>query len=257
MTSVEKLTTPSNPAAIVRDRSDLRRAAPRAHAIAFDVEGTLIDCVPQTIACWHQTLADHGFDFSYEELHRYSGMDPELMLARLLPDRDEALEKSLLDQQGERYREKFLPTVKPFPGGRALFSALASDGHRLGLATTCQPDELRVYLRLLDITDYVSAAVCGDDVQREKPAPDLVELAGARLAAETLAGLYMVGDTPYDAAAGLGAGAKPVGTLGGGFSADELIHAGCVDVAANPIELLPLLRSLTEPKQKGLSVRSR
>ena len=208
--------------------------------------------MPQTIACWHQTLADHGFDFSYEQLHRYSGMDPELMLARLLPNEHRAL----LDQQGERYREKFLPTVKPFPGVRDLFSALASDGHRLGLATTCQPDELRVYLRLLDIADYVSAAVCGDDVQREKPAPDLVELAGARLAAETLAGFYMVGDTPYDAAAALAAGAKPVGTLGGSFSADELIHAGCVAVAANPIDLLPLLRSLTEPKRKALSVRS-
>jgi len=155
----------------------------QAYVIVFDVEGTLIDCVPQTIESWRQTLAEHAFHFSHEELHRYSGMDAKLMLSGLLPDADKKLRKSLLDEQGERYRKEFLPQVKPFPGARDLFSALASDGHRLGLATTSQPDELRTYLRLLDITDYVSAAVCGDEVQREKPAPDMIKLAAAKLVA--------------------------------------------------------------------------
>jgi len=215
-----------------------------AYVLVFDVEGTLIDCVPQTIESWRQTLAEHAFHFSHEELHRYSGMDAKLMLSGLLPDADKKLRKSLFDEQGERYRKEFLPQVKPFPGARDLFSALASDGHRLGLATTSQPDELRTYLRLLDITDYVSAAVCGDEVQREKPAPDMIKLAAAKLVSEVSAGLYVVGDTPYDAAAALAAGGKPVGTLGGGFSAEQLTRAGCVRVASNLAEMLAMLRSL-------------
>ena len=42
----------------------------------------------------------------------------------------------------------------------------------------------------------------------------------------------------------LAAGGKPVGTLGGGFSADQLTRAGCVRVASNLAEMLAMLRSL-------------
>jgi HAD superfamily hydrolase (TIGR01549 family) len=202
-------------------------------AVIFDVEGTLIDCVALILQCWHQTLAKHGFNIAVEELHRYSGMDAKLMLAALLPQADKALIRTLIDEQGERYREKFLPQAKAFPDARELFAALAKDGHRLALATTSQPDELRFYLKLLDITDYLTAAVTGDDVKREKPAPDLILKAAEQMLARTCAGTWVVGDTPYDAEAALAAGATPVGTAGGGFRAEELQRAGCVAVAGN------------------------
>jgi beta-phosphoglucomutase-like phosphatase (HAD superfamily) len=38
-------------------------AAEQVHkAIVFDVEGTLIDCTANTIACWQATLARFGID---------------------------------------------------------------------------------------------------------------------------------------------------------------------------------------------------
>jgi HAD superfamily hydrolase (TIGR01549 family) len=205
--------------------------------IVFDVEGTLIDCVPQTIECWRQTLARRGFVFQPEELHRYSGMDAKLMLAKLLPEADNDLKQELLDEQGKSYSKQFMPTAKPFAGARELFSALAQAGHRLGLATTSQPDELRFYLRLLDVTDHVTATVCGNDVSHEKPAPDMIKLAAQRLAMDQPADLWTVGDTPYDAEATLAAGGKPLGTLGGGFSAEKLRSAGCIAVARDLIDL--------------------
>jgi HAD superfamily hydrolase (TIGR01549 family) len=211
----------------------LRAAINGRLAIIFDVEGTLVDCVPQTIECWQQTLAARGFHFPTEVLQHYSGMDGKLMLSSLLPSQPPALREALLEEQGKRYRENFLPGIKPFRGARSLFETLAARGHRLGLATTCQPDELRFYLRLLDISDFVTAAVCGNDVKRGKPAPDLILLAAERLAAFEMDGLAMVGDTPYDAQAALAAGARPVGLLTGGFSATELERAGCVAVATD------------------------
>jgi hypothetical protein len=42
----------------------------------FDVEGTLIDCVRQTLICWRDAFASCGYAFSAGELHRYSGRDP-------------------------------------------------------------------------------------------------------------------------------------------------------------------------------------
>jgi phosphoglycolate phosphatase-like HAD superfamily hydrolase len=214
------------------------------HVIIFDVEGTLVDCVPQTIACWQQTLAEHGFHFSLRRLHAYSGMDSTLMLRTLLRRRSRALVKTLQDEQGERYREKYLPYVRPFPGARALCAGLVRDGHRLGLATTSQPDELRAYLRMLHITDFISATVCGKDVDREKPAPNMIKLAAHRLMASRLDRLWVVGDTPYDARAARAFGAKAVGTLGGGYSERQLRRAGCLRVAGDLADLLQKLRAL-------------
>lgn len=59
--------------------------------------------------------------------------------------------------------------------------------------------KLREYLKLMDITEFVVATVCGDEVAHEKPAPDLIE--AARKLPAPHRRLIAVGDTPYDARA--------------------------------------------------------
>jgi phosphoglycolate phosphatase-like HAD superfamily hydrolase len=53
----------------------------------------------------------------------------------------------------------------------------------------------------------------------------------------------MVGDTPYDAEAGIEAGTKAAGVLTGGFSESVLGEAGCFAVAHDLRDLLPNLLS--------------
>jgi hypothetical protein len=59
----------------------------------------------------------------------------------------------------------------------------------------------------LDVGDYIAATACGDDLEHGKPDPRLVGIALRKLG---LAGsrTVMVGDTPYDAEAGIEAGTK-------------------------------------------------
>jgi phosphoglycolate phosphatase-like HAD superfamily hydrolase len=62
----------------------------------------------------------------------------------------------------------------------------------------------------------------------------------------------MVGDTPYDAEAGIEAGTKAAGVLTGGFSESVLDEAGCFAVVRDLRGLLPnLLTGLgkKEPSQ--------
>src|SRR5262245_61455467 len=190
----------------------------KPHVVIFDVEGTLVDCIPQTITCWQQVLHSRGFDISIEALQRCSGMDTTLMLRQLLPPTAHASIDEIIKEQGGCYRDVFLPTVEAFKGAFTVFSALATKGHRLGLAATCRKDELSVYLKLLDIAQFVEAIVCGDDVRHHKPAPDMIELAAARLEADAAGATWSVGDTPFDAMAALAAGVNPIGTVSGGFT---------------------------------------
>jgi phosphoglycolate phosphatase-like HAD superfamily hydrolase len=214
----------------------------RQGVIIFDVEGTLIDCIPSTIESWQTVLATHGHAFGYEALHGYSGMDPSRMLRALLPKATKLEVEGLTKEQGAHYRKLHLPHVRPFPGVERLFADLAPRA-RLALATSCARDELDVYLGRMPIAHYVGAFVCGNDVEAGKPAPDLLAAASAALGVTKSECVFAVGDTPYDAEAAQAVGAIAIATEGGLFTKAALLSAGFEAVAGDLAELSLLLQS--------------
>ena len=64
----------------------------------------------------------------------------------------------------------------------------------------------------------------------------------------------MIGDTPYDAEAGLEAGTKAAGLLTGGFKEEILLQAGCFAVADNLQQLLLCLESGESVTQRQTSM---
>ena len=207
-----------------------------SEAFVFDVEGTLVDAVPPTLHCWHDTLQAAGHAVDLGALHRLSGMDGDKMLRHLLPDLDSREREQLIKKQGRRYRTHGLPKVRPFGGVRELFLALKARSRRLAIATDCDRDELRHYLDLLGIDDLLDTIACGDDVDHGKPEPDLPMLAMQRLQAPSG---VMIGDTPFDAQAARSVGLAALGVLTGGFEEADLLAAGCAAVFAD----LPALRA--------------
>src|SRR3982074_1023966 len=85
-------------------------------AYIFDGEGTLIDCVPDVLKSWSETLAALGVSVPAADLQLMSGMDGDEMLGTLAPGLDEHARKKILTAQGERYRTLYLPRVRAFPG---------------------------------------------------------------------------------------------------------------------------------------------
>lgn len=206
------------------------------HHFIFDVEGTLIDCVPQILQCWKSILANHGYDISLEKLHSFSGMDPNDMLGELIPTVSQEKKAEIIKQQGDMYRSNYLGHVNALSGVRALLEDLKRRGHAIALATTCDSQELGHYRRLMEVDDLIDVIACGDDVKHGKPHPDLFRLALNRLGGRTSA--LVVGDTPFDAMAARHTGTTPFGLLSGGFSEGKLLYAGCVAVFKNPEHLL-------------------
>jgi membrane protein len=198
--------------------------------LLFDVEGTLVDSVALTLRCWQETLRENGLQTELDTLQMLSGMDGNAMLAKLFPSLDAERRKELTAQQGERYREHYLPKVRSFPDVSNAFAALKSKGYGLGLATDCQPDELDHYLELTGVRSLVDAVACGADVPNGKPAPDLVVLGMQRLKVGAAA---MIGDTPFDAIAAHGGGAAAIGVKTGGFGEGALRKAGCAEVLSS------------------------
>jgi phosphoglycolate phosphatase-like HAD superfamily hydrolase len=208
----------------------------------FDVEGTLVDSVPQNLLSLQESLAGFGVTVPYELLQLYSGLDGDQTLQLVAPDLNAAARKQVLEAEGKIYEAKYLASVKPFTGVRDVFEVLTKGGGKIALATDCKGPELKHYRSLLNVDDLIDSMACGDDVEHGKPDPRLVGLALRKLG---VAGGHavMIGDTPYDAEAALGAGTSAAGLLTGGFAREALAEAGCFVVAKELQDLLACLES--------------
>jgi HAD superfamily hydrolase (TIGR01509 family) len=208
----------------------------------FDVEGTLVDSVPQDILSLQESLSRFEITVPYELLQLYSGLDGDQTLQLVAPNLPAEERKKVLEVRGMIYEEKYLKSVKPFIGVRDVFKELTARGGRIALATDCKGPELKHYRSLLNVDDLIDAMACGDDVDHGKPDPRLVGLALRKLRVPADQAV-MVGDTPYDSEAALGAGARAAGVLTGGFSRKALSDAGCFVVARDMQDLLACLEN--------------
>jgi HAD superfamily hydrolase (TIGR01549 family) len=222
----------------------------------FDVEGTLVDSVAKNLCSLDDALRGFGFEVLKQSLQLYSGLDGDQTLQIILPEVDVTERRAVLEAQSNIYEDKYLYGIRPFTGVRDVFASLTAQSGRIALATDCKGPALKHYLSILKVDDLVAAMACGDDVEHGKPDPRLVGIALRKLglpASETV----MIGDTPYDAEAGLEAGTSAGGVLTGGFTRPALIDAGCFVVADDLSTLLRELQSrrpLTRPsagKQKS------
>ena len=208
----------------------------------FDVEGTLVDSVSQNLHSLQDALEKSGYRIPIQTLRLYSGLDGDQTLQLLVPDASGDERSAILEDRREIYERDYLPSVKPLEGARDVLRVLAGQGRRVALATDCKGAAFKRYMSLLDAGDFITATACGDDLEYGKPDPRLVGVALRKLG---IAGSQaaMVGDTPYDAEAGIEAATKVAGVLTGSFSEDVLLDAGCFAVARDLRALLPNLLS--------------
>jgi phosphoglycolate phosphatase-like HAD superfamily hydrolase len=109
----------------------------RFDGMIFDIEGTLIDCIPQNLHSWQETLSSFGLTVPIEDLQRYSGMDGDEMLQILAPAMDAKLRKRALEAEGKNFEAKYLKSVRAFAGVRSLFEDIKGGGGKIAFATDC------------------------------------------------------------------------------------------------------------------------
>jgi phosphoglycolate phosphatase-like HAD superfamily hydrolase len=216
----------------------------RFDGMIFDIEGTLIDCIPQNLRSWQETLSAFGLTAPLNVLQLYSGMDGDDMLRIIASDKDKDFRKQALKAEGKNFEARYLGSVRAFKNIRPLFEAIKREGGKIAIATDCTDPALRHYRAVLGVDDLIDVIACGEDVKEGKPSPKLVRLAAERLGVAP-ARAIMTGDTPYDAEAALGAGVSALGVLTGGFSTTALKEAGCLAALNEVGEMHRFLASRT------------
>lgn len=222
--------------------------APQSTAVLLDVDGTLVDSNYAHVYAWERAFREAGHPVDGWRVHRAIGMGSDLLIDELAGKAARDIAEEVADRHAIHYAAETLD-VRALPGARDLVRTLARRGTRPVLATSADPDELDRLLGILDVSDALHAITSSGDVDRAKPAPDLIEaaLGAADVPAERA---VLVGDTVWDVQAADRAGVGCVAVLSGGIGAQELREAGAVavydDVAALLADLddSPLARLL-------------
>jgi len=208
-------------------------------AIIFDIDGTLLDSVDLHARAWQEAFRHFGREIAFEDVRKQIGKGGDQLLPVFL-NKDELQKEgqALSEFRGKLFKEKYLSSVKPFPGVRELFETVKAHGQKTALASSAKPDELDIYKRIAGIEDLVEVGTSSGDAEKSKPHPDIFEAALARLGHVQPGNVIVVGDSPYDAQAAGKAGVRIVGVLCGGFPGEELTAAGCIALYAGPQDLL-------------------
>jgi HAD superfamily hydrolase (TIGR01509 family) len=224
---------------------------PPPRAILFDVDGTLVDTVDFHAQAWMETLRHFGVEADFQDIRGQIGKGGDQLLPGLVPpDLLESRSEDMTAFRAELFTRVYLPQVRAFPGVRALFERIHSEGQTIVLASSGEPEEVEEHKRIADIADLVDDQTTSADAARSKPFPDIFEAAFAKLGLKSRAEAMVIGDTPYDVEAARAAGIPAIGVLCGGFSERSLRQAGCIAVYRDPQRLLEAYDE--SPLAKGL-----
>jgi phosphoglycolate phosphatase len=205
-------------------------------AVAFDLDGTLIDSRRDIAVATNHALACHGFpELELAEIERYIGDGARTLLARAARlDEQAASVSALVESFLEYYTEHATDFTTLMPGALEALEALSD--LPLALCTNKPRRTTLAVLRNLGLETRFEHVSAGGDLSEKKPHP-----APILWIAETLrigpSELVMVGDGAQDILAGRAARAITVGVRGGIQPVERLL-------AAQPDHVLESLHGL-------------
>lgn len=203
----------------------------------FDVDGTLVDSNYLHVITWWQAFAQAGHQVPMPAIHRAIGMGSDQLLDALLPaTRNSDADPGIRAAHGALYAT-YWTRLRPLAQAPELLRACRKSGLQVVLASSADPQEFAVLREVLDVDDAIEGATSAGDVDRSKPAPDLVQVALQKARTPAQQAVF-VGDTVWDVQAAQRAGVPCIGLRSGGISTGELREAGAVAVFADPAELL-------------------
>ena len=217
----------------------------RVEAVFFDLDGTLVDSVPDLTVAVDTMLAQLGLPPRGEErVRRWVGNGVENLIRR-------ALANDMACQVSERLFNQARPLFKAaywhhicvysrlYPGVLEGLDALSKRGFKLACVTNKAVEFTVPLLERIGIGEFFEVAIGGEDVPHKKPAPDALLLSAARLGVDIARGL-MVGDSMNDVGAARNAGC-PVVCVPYGYNHGRDIREAHPDMVIDSIAELPAL----------------
>ena len=237
---------------MIRPVNDMRSvtARPRADGdatvlarpvVLFDLDGTLVDSVPDITASVNVVLGrDDLPPLGPDVVRQLVGDGARVLVERAYAHHGRDAPPDALDRFRADYDLRCTDETRPYDGVPELLDRLVAAGRRLAVVTNKPTDFSEKVLSALGLRDRLAAVVGPELVRRRKPSPEHVVDALARLGAQPSEAV-LVGDGTTDVASARDAGAATVAVLWGYRSREQLAPERPDAFAADVAELGRLL----------------
>ena len=226
------------------------KAMPQAsdHAVIFDLDGTLVDTLPDLHVALNRVLEEEGLQIlTPAETRLMIGGGARNLIELAFHKRQVATNGPQIDAGFNRFLDYYgaAPTVhsRPYPGVLEALVTLLNGGTALGVCTNKPQDMTDQVLAGLQLTYFFGDAVIGGDALpiRKPDAGHL--LAVVAKTGRTLEKTFMVGDSESDVGAARNAGI-PVIAVDFGYTALTPEELKADLIISHFDELLPALEAL-------------
>ena len=173
------------------------------NAIAFDLDGTLVDTLPDLHEAGNRMLAALGFEPALaEQVRAFIGDGVDRLIKRLLTGQvDGEPEPGLFSRARESFTNQYAQVLtrasRPYPGVKETLDEMRRRGFRLACVTNKPWAFTQPLLQELGLAARLDLIRSGDSLARKKPDPvPLVHCAKALDVRR--GGLLMIGDSAND-----------------------------------------------------------
>lgn len=213
----------------------------RHELVVFDLDGTLINSLPDISAAANKMLSQFGkAGHAVDEYKFFVGNGSKKLVERILPDFTKEQQAEALTIYKDLYQQDLVVNTAPYPGIRELLLSLKAEGIKIGVCTNKHYSAVNEILKkVFPETEF--DAVAGESAGvPKKPDPANVNNIIKELGIDKSKTVY-VGDSDVDMETGCRAGVMTVGVLWGYRPLDNMIQAGGKIFINQPAALLDIL----------------
>ena len=208
----------------------------------LDLDGTLVDTVPDLAAALNRLMAAHGLaPFSLPETAAMVGDGVAKLIERAFAARGGGCDAAAVTAFSADYSAHVAARSKLYPGVRETLDGLVGEGWRLAVCTNKPEVATHALLAATGLAPLFAAVGAGDSFPVRKPDPAHL-LATLRAAGGDAEAAVMTGDHRNDVLAARGAGV-PCVFAAWGYGTPEMAQ-GAAAVAHDFVDLGTIVRGL-------------
>jgi len=207
-------------------------------AVIFDLDGTLVNAYHAVAVALNRVLRELEIKEADDHtIQRSVGWGERHLLGCFVCE--EKLDKAV--ELYRKYHKETLPEKTIFlPGAAELLKTLKEEGFSLNIATNRPVWSTSIILDCLGTTELFDIVLSGEEVNKQKPEPDVLNKVIEKLGIGKEDALY-VGDMTVDAQTGSAAGVDTVIVTTGSSTKDEIAAENPLRIIDNVIEVKSIL----------------
>ena len=180
-------------------------------AVIFDMDGVIFDTERVYLEIWQSVFEKYGYKMTKELYVNVMGTGRKNAIKTFLENfgDDLPIEKMYEEKDNQLFYIIENQGIPLKEGVKELFSMLKEKNYKIALATSAKRERVEKQIKDKWLKESFDAIVCGDDVEKGKPSPDIFLKAAKKIDVEP-ENCFVVEDSPAGIKAAFSGGMKGI-----------------------------------------------